>query len=115
MENKELEHLIDRSLKAEPTYKLPADFALKLSGVIVRRRQWRTDLREYFSIVVVVVGLLSVAGGIYYLANKEIFGQMLDFVSNNLIPFILIAFILNFILFADRVLLRLMFSRWNKS
>lgn len=115
MENKELEYLVDRSLKAEPAYKLPADFALKLSRVIVRRRQWRTDLREYFSIVVVVVGLLSVAGGIYYLANKAVFAKMIGFVSGNLIPLALIVLTLNFVFFADRVLLPLMFNRWSKS
>lgn len=115
MENNELDKLIDRSLKAEPDYKLPAGFALKVSAVLVRRRQWKADLREYFAILAVVVALLAVACGIYYFANQEVFKALLGFVSRNVISLILIALTLNFVLFADRVLLRLMFNRWSKS
>lgn len=107
--------MIDRSLKAEPRYQLPADFALKVSGAIVRRIQWKTDLKEYFLIVGIVAALLSVVFGIYYFANEAVFAKMIGFVSGNLIPLALIVLTLNFVFFADRVLLPLMFNRWSKS
>lgn len=115
MKNEELDILINQSLNQEPRFQLPADFALKMTGIITRRQQWKTDIREYLSVLAIVVLLLAIAGGTYYYANKVIFMKIIEFTSQNLVPVILIVLVLNFVFFADRVLLPLMFNRWSKS
>ncbi len=115
MRHEELDQIIDKSLKAEPQFKLSADFAQKVVMTVVRRRQWKTDLREYISISAVLLALLALALGFYYFVNKDIVLQAFRFVTENTIPVILIAFLLNFIFFADRVLLRFLFNRWSKT
>lgn len=115
MKNKELDELISHSLEREPGFHLPDDFALKMTGMIMRRQQWKTDIREYLSVLAIVLLLLAIAGGTYYYANKVIFMKIIEFTSQNLIPVVLIVLVLNFVYFADRVLLPLMFNRWSKS
>jgi hypothetical protein len=114
MKNKELDALIDQSLKNEPGYGLPADFAFRITGVINRRRLWKADFREYLSIISVIVALLIIAGITYYYVNQAAFLKMLEFTMQNLIPSILFILILNFVFFADRVLLPFLFNRWSK-
>jgi hypothetical protein len=115
MKNEELDVLINQSLKREPGFRLPDDFALKMTGVIIRRQQWKTDIREYLSVLAIVILLLAIAGGTYYYANKVVFMKIVEFTSQNLITVILTILVLNFVFFADRVLLPLMFNRWSKS
>lgn len=115
MKNKELDELINQSLNQEPGYQLPAGFALKMAGIVTRRQQWKTDIREYLSILLIVVLLLSVAAGTYYFANNAVFMKIWLFMQQNMIPVILVTLILNFVFFADRVLLRLLFNRWSKT
>jgi hypothetical protein len=91
------------------------NFAQKMANTIVRHEQWKTDLVEYLGITGILIFLLTVASGTYYLVNKEFLLKAYALVSENLIPVILVVFLINFILFADRVLLRLLFSRWNKT
>ncbi len=55
------------------------------------------------------VSLLSVVCGLYYYLDKEIVIQVFSILSENVIQVFLVVFLLNFILFADRVLLRLLF------
>jgi len=115
MKNHELDELVDKSLKIEPGYLLSDGFAQRISLRIARRLTWKSDLLEYLSILAVVVALIGVACGTYFFTNKDGFMTFVELVKRNLIPFILVAFILNFVFFADRVLLRLLFNRWSKS
>lgn len=115
MRHEELDQIIDKSLKAEPQFKLSADFAQKVVMTVVRRRQWKADLREYLSISAVLLSLFALVLGFYYFVNKDIVLQAFRFVTENTIPVVLIAFLLNFIFFADRVLLRFLFNRWSKT
>lgn len=105
----EIENIIEKSFRAEPDFHLPADFAQKITLLVVRREQWKTDLREYLSLTAVIVFLLAAAAGTYYLIDKTLLTQIFSFVKLNVLQVVLAAFILNFILFADRVLLRLLF------
>ncbi|MDP2339091.1 MAG: hypothetical protein Q8N05_22075 [Bacteroidota bacterium] len=109
MSNEGIENIIEKSFRTEPDFHLPADFAQKVTFSVVRREQWKTDLREYLSLTAVFVFLLAAAAGTYYLIDKTILTQIFSFVSRNVLQVVLVAFILNFILFADRVLLRLLF------
>ncbi len=115
MKDKELDQIIEKSFSDLPDFHLSADFAQRVTRTIVQRGQWKTDLIEYLSITGILVFLLTIASGTYYLVNKELLLQIFTFVSQNVVPVILIVFLLNFILFTDRVLLRLLFSRWNRT
>jgi hypothetical protein len=112
MKDNELDQLIEKSFRREPDFYLPLDFAQKITQSVARNEQWKIDLSEYISLTAFLLGLLSVIGGLYYYLDKELIMQVFSFVTQNAIPVVFAVFILNFILFADKVLLRLLFSRW---
>ncbi len=115
MRNEELDQMIEKSFSTEFDFQLPVDFAQKVTLHVVRREQWKTDLREYLYLTGVVFGLLVAVSGFYYFVDKAFVFKTFAFLSENLVPVISIVFILNFIFFADKVLLRLLFSRWSKT
>jgi hypothetical protein len=115
MNNEELDQVIRKSFTAEPDFHLPADFAHKVSFKVVTHEQWKTDLAEYLYLTGILAFLLAIFSGTYYLINKELLLEVFTFVSKNVVTVFLIMFLLNFIIFADRVLLRLLFSRWNRT
>lgn len=115
MKNEELDHIIEKSFRTEPGFQLPANFAQKVAFTVASREQWKTDLREYLYLTGVLLSLLAVVSGFYYFVDKAFVLQTFAFLSKNIIPVILIVFLLNFIWFADRVLLRLLFNRWSKT
>ena len=57
--------------------------------------------------------LIAAASGVYYLLDKELVIRLVKFFQSNISPLIFMIIILNFILLADKVLLRLLFSRWK--
>jgi len=113
MKNEELDIIIEKSLSTKPDFHLPANFAEKVTFTLVRRQQWKNDLYEYLYLTGLVVFLSSIVFGLYYYIDKEIIMQVFQFVSENVVQVAFAVFTLNFILFADRVLLRLLFSRWR--
>jgi len=115
MTNEELDQMIEKSFRTEFDFQLPVNFAQKVTLHVVRREQWKTDLREYLSLVGLLLLLLTIASGFYYFVDKTFILKAFAFISGNLISVISIVFILNFIFFADRVLLRLLFNRWSKA
>ena len=115
MKNEELDYIIDESFRTEPEFRLPADFARRLTLSLTRREQWKTDVREYLYLTAVLISLLAVATVTYYLIDKDIVIRFFSFITQNVVSVVFIVFILNFILFADRVLLRLLFDRWNRA
>lgn len=98
----------------EPEFHLKVDFAQKVTHLIVRQEQWKNDLGEYISLTAFLLALLMVVGGLYYYLDKELIMEVFSFVTANVIQVVFAVFLLNFILFADKVLLRLLFSRWSK-
>jgi hypothetical protein len=115
MKNEELDKMLDVSLRIEPDYRLPSDFAQRVTHSVVKREQWKTDLSDYFYLMACLVLLLVVVTGIYYLADKELLVRILALVKSNIFPVLFMGFILSFILLADRVLLRLLFNRWKSN
>ena len=111
MRKDELTEILDRSFKEEPDIRLPVDFAQNVTSCIVSRERWKTDLQDYFFLMAILVGLVAAASGIYYLLDKELLIRALNFFQSNWIPVAFLIFTLNFVLFADKVLLRLLFSR----
>jgi hypothetical protein len=113
MKNEELDHILEKSFKIKPDFHLPVDFAQKVTLTVVRRVQWKNDLREYLLITSVIMALLSAAGGLYYYLDKQLVSQAFTFVTANALQVACILFILNFILLTDRVLLPLLFNKWS--
>jgi len=113
MNKDELTEIFDRSLSREPDFRLPVDFAQKVTTSIVRRERWKTDLQDYFLLTAIFISLIAVASGTYYLVDKELLVRALNFCETNWVPVAFLFFTLNFVLFADKVLLRLLFSRWK--
>ncbi len=97
-----------------PLLTILEDFAQKITITAIRRQQWKTDLFEYLYLTGIIVFLLAIVSGTYYWVDKELLLQMVSIFKENMLQVVFIAFLLNFILFADRVLLRLLFSRWNR-
>lgn len=114
MKNEELDLIIEKSLKSSDGFHLPADFARKVTVTVVRQEQWKNDLKEYLFILGIIIALLGVAGGLYYYLDKGFIGSIATLVSGNLVQVTGTAFVLNFILLADRVLLPLLFNRAGK-
>jgi hypothetical protein len=115
MRNEELSDILEKSMKAEPKYKLSADFAQKVTLSVVKREQWRTDLSDYLYLTASLIGLLVAVTGIYYIADKELLIRIWIFLKSNLLPVSFILLTVNFIFLADRVLLRLLFNKWKLS
>ncbi len=113
MRKDELTEILDRSLRGEPDFRLPADFAQKVTASVVRCERWKTDLLDYFYLTAIFTGLIAAALGTYYLVDKELLIRTLNFFESNWVPAAFLIFILNFVLFADKVLLRLLFSHWK--
>lgn len=115
MRNEELDNILEKSLRIDPDFYLSADFAQKVTIKVVRRAQWKTDLYEYLYLTVVLLSLFVAVSVFYYFIDKELVMKFITFVTANIVQVFFVLFILNFILFADRVLLRLLFSRWNRT
>jgi hypothetical protein len=113
MKNEVLDRIIEKSFKVEPGFKLPVDFAQKLTMKVIGREQWKTDLREYLLLSGVLLSLLLAASGFYYFVDKAFVLKVFAFLTANLVPVISVVFILNFIFFTDKVILRYLFSRWS--
>ena len=109
MNHEKLDSILEKSFKTEPEYRLPDGFAQKVTSRIVVKSQGLTDLYEYLYLSALVFFLIGVAAGTYYLINKEVLLQVLKFISGNALQVAMVTLTLNFILFADRVLLRLLF------
>lgn len=114
MKNEELEQLIEKSFSAEPDYNLPSGFAQKVTGIISRREQLKSTWKEYFSLAAILIFLLAIAPCIYYFYDPVVLLKSINFIRENIFPVVFIAVILSFVLFADRVLLRFLFSRWHR-
>ena len=113
MNNQELDRIIEKGFSSDPGFSLSVDFAQRLTLKVIGREQWKNDLREYFLLSSVVVALVLVVAGFYYFVNEDFVLKAIDFLSTNLIPVISVLFLLNFIFFADKVILRHLFRRWN--
>ena len=113
MNKSELDSIIEESFGVEPDFNLKGDFAHRITTELVRRSQWEADLYEYLHITAFLIILMSVVTLVYYFIDKNLLTQIFTFISNNSLQVAFGLFVLNFILFADRVLLRFLFNRWK--
>ena len=111
MKNSELDKIIEESFGVEPDFHLQDDFAQKITTDLIRHSQWKADLYEYLYLTGFLLFLVSVVAVVYYIIDKNLLAQIFTFMSNNIMQVAFALFLLNFILFADRVLLRFLFNR----
>lgn len=115
MRTEELDQIIEKSFRTEPDFRLPDDFTSKVVFAVEQREQWRTSLNDYLNILGIVTALVLLVAGFYFYIDSKMTLKIFSFISANLIQVILVGFILNFILFTDRVLLRLLFNKWKRT
>jgi len=111
MNNGELDRIIKESFGVEPNFNLRDDFAQRITTELIRRSQWKADLYEYLYLTAFLLFLLSILTVTYYFIDKNLLVQIFTFLSNNIMQVALGLFLLNIILFTDRVLLRFLFNR----
>ena len=111
MKNSELDRIIEKSFGAEPDFLLRDEFAQRITTELIRRSQWKADLAEYLYLTAFSLFLLTVVTVIYYFIDKNLLVQIIAYMSNNIMQVAFALFLLNFILFADRFLLPLLFNR----
>ena len=113
MNNESLDQILEKSLTSEPIFSLSQNFAARVTRAVVRHEQWRTDLREYFFYTAVVLVLISIVGGFYCFVDTKFMLNAISYLKDNWVSVAIVTLLLNFILFADKVLLRLLFNHWN--
>ena len=105
----EFDKYITEALKEEPDFFLSADFADKMTEKISKRYSLRESLNEYLVYASIFLGLAILVGGFLLYINKDNPSQLQASVTGHLTEIISLIFIANFILFADKVLLRMLF------
>jgi len=113
MTNMKFDQIIEESLGAEPDFILPTDFTQKVISTLTRNSQLRSDLLDYLYLMIFLILLLVIVSGAYYLINKEVLMQVISYINHNIKNVVFLTILVNFIYLVDRVLLRLLFSKWK--
>jgi hypothetical protein len=98
--------LLDEVLMAEPSYTLPDNFAGMLAEKVGRRFSWEQYIKEFLIYLAVILGIIAVSAGMAFVWYEANWQEWLDFLMTNATWVAGINFLVVFILFADRVLLR---------
>lgn len=107
----EVDDLLDEALKTDPEYKLSDNFADVLAEKMGRRFAWEQYIREFLIYLGAIIGLLAVPFTIQLVFFGANWQEWLRLIANNSSLLIGILFLVIFILFADRVLLRYFMHR----
>ena len=107
----EVDDLLDEALKTDPEYKLSDNFADVLAEKMGRRFAWEQYIREFLIYLGAIIGLLAVPFTIQVVFFGANWQEWLRLIANNSSVVIGILFLVIFILFADRVLLRYFMHR----
>ena len=100
------EKLLDEALKTEPQYFLSDNFADVLAKKMARKFAWQQYFREFLIYLGAIVGLLAVPVTIQLVLFGANWREWLALAVNNIWLVGGILFLVMFVLFADRVLLR---------
>ena len=100
------EKLVDEALKTEPEFMLSDNFANLLVEKMERKFAWEQYLREFLIYLGTILSLLAVPVAIQFILFDAKLQEWLQLVTNNISLVVGVMFLLGFILFADRVLLR---------
>jgi hypothetical protein len=105
------EKLLDEALKTEPDLALPDNFADMLASKMGRRFAWEQYIREFLIYLGAIIGLLAVPVAIRFIFFGANWHEWLRLIANNISLIGGIMFLVIFILFTDRVLLRYFMHR----
>jgi hypothetical protein len=100
------EKFLDEALKTEPQFVLSDNFADLIAEKIGRKFAWQQYFREFLIYMGAIVGLLAVPVTIQFVFFGASWQEWLALVVDNISMVGGIIFLVMFILFADRVLLR---------
>lgn len=98
--------LLDEVLMTEPNYTLSENFAAILTERVGKRFIWEQYLKEFFIYLAVIAGIVAVSAGMALIWYEADWQEWLNFLMTNTTLVAGINFLVVFILFADRVLLR---------
>ena len=107
----EVDDLLDEALKTDPEFQLSDNFADVLAEKMGRRFAWEQYIREFLIYLGAIIGLLAVPFTIQLVFFGANWQEWLRLIANNSSVVIGILFLVIFILFADRVLLRYFMHR----
>lgn len=100
------EKLLDEVLKTEPEFTLSDNFANMLVEKIERKFAWQQYLREFLIYLGAITGLLAVPVAIQFIFFDANLHEWFRILTSNISLVGGVLFLLVFILFTDRVLLR---------
>lgn len=103
--------LIDEALKTEPQFILSENFADMLAEKMSRKFAWQQYFAEFFIYLAAIVGLVAVSVGIQFVWFGAQWQEWLQFIARNISLIAGINFLLVFVLFTDKVLLRYFMHR----
>ena len=115
MKNDKCDELVDKALREKPDYFLQANFADRLTRRWEARTSRKNDFVEYVSILATVVLILLIPGIVSYLINEDFLSTVKDVLSMHGSQIFFFFFVLNFVLFTDRVLLPWLFRLRNQA
>jgi len=102
----ESDELLDEALKTDPQFILSDNFADVLAEKMGRRFAWEQYIKEFLIYLAAIVGLAGVTVGIQFVWFDASWREWLQLLTNNISMVGGIVFLVMFVLFADRVLLR---------
>ncbi len=110
MHNKEkyfdTENLLNEAFKTEPGFILPDNFANKMAEKMERKFAWNQYFKEFLIYFGAIVGLLAVPVGIRVVFFSAELKKWSSIIAENYVVTAGVCFLLIFVLFTDRVLLR---------
>lgn len=103
--------LVDEALKTEPQFKLSDNFADIVAEKVSRKFAWEQYFREFLIYLGAIIGLLAVPVAIQFIFFGANWQEWLQIFTSNIAVAVGIIFMLVFVLFIDRVLLRYFMHR----
>ncbi len=106
--------LLDEVLTSEPGFALPDNFADLMAEKMGRRFAWMQYLKEFLIYLGVIVGIAVASAAMALFWFDADWRKWLDFLLTNMTLVAGVNFLLVFVLFADRVLLRYFLFRTDQ-
>lgn len=100
------DQLVDEALKSEPGYTLPDNFAAMVAERVGRRFAWEQYFKEFLVYLGAIAGIGVVSAVMALIWFEADWNEWLGFVVSNAALVAGINFLVVFVLFIDRVVLR---------
>ena len=100
------EQFLDDVLKTDPEFSLPNDFADNMEKIVGRKMVWQNYVSEFLIYLSAIVGIAAILTAMAFIWFKADWKAWLTFFTGNYTLIIGVIFMVVFVLFTDRVLLR---------